>query len=64
MGSLLKLLPWILGCIESIQKWLDKRKRVSEINKVNKAVDTDNDKLLAHELRKLAEEVENRRKIS
>ncbi len=64
MGSLLRLIPWILECAEGIQKWWIKRKRINEISKNDTAVNSGDDKQLADELRKIAAKVEERNKTN
>lgn len=64
MGSLLRLIPWILECIEGIQKWWIKRKRLNEVNKIDKAVDSSDDSALADQLRQIADKVDERNKTN
>ncbi len=64
MDKFLRLLPWILGCIEGLQKWWKQRKRVNEVDKNAKAVDSGDDKRLADELRTIADKVEERNKTN
>lgn len=64
MGNLLRLIPWILECIEGIQQWWIKRKKLNEVNKIEKIVDSSDDTALADELRRLADKIENRKKTS
>lgn len=64
MGSLLRLLPWLLECLEGVQAWWKKRKRKNEVNSIDKAVDTSNDIALADQLRKIADKVEDRNKTN
>ncbi len=64
MGSLLRLIPWLLECAEGIQKWWIKRKRLNEIKKNSDAVDAGDNKQLADELRVIADKVEERNKTN
>ena len=62
MGNLIRLLPWLLECLEGVQKWWKKRKRTNEVNAIEKAVDTSNDDAIVKQLRDLAKKIEDRRK--
>jgi hypothetical protein len=64
MDKFLRLRPWILECVEGIQKWWKQRKRVNEVDKNAKAVDSGDDKRLADELRTIADKVEERNKTN
>lgn len=64
MGSLLRLLPWLLECAEGIQKWWQNRKRINQVNKIEKIIDSNDDAALALELRRLADKIEQRKKTS
>ena len=64
MGVFLRLIPWILECAEGVHTWWKKRKRVNEVDKNAKAVDSGDDKRLADELRTIADKVEERNKTN
>lgn len=64
MGNFLRLIPWLLGCVEGLIQWWKKRKRLNEINKNSKAVDNGDNKQLADELRQIADRIDERNKTN
>lgn len=64
MNPYVKIITVLLTLIETFHNWIAQKHKLSEVSKVEKAVDTDNDSAIASELYKLADKVAKRKKTS
>lgn len=62
--KIFSVLALIADSWPNIQKWWKERKRVREVDKITKAIDSDDDKSVVEQLRKLADEIERKNKLN
>lgn len=62
MSAWVRILTVLADVVSNVSEWWKKRKRKNEVDSIEKAVDNNDDKSIAEQLRRLAKKIEDRRK--